>query len=474
MKRRTKVAPLERKNGISRKVGKSTTCITRSMAHIIYVTRMLCRPSLRGIATVFILAVVVIVSLSMANRKNNSLTLSNRITNKRKQGVVLLAGPHKTSSSSIQLNVSHWLNNTPEKDFTGLTTQWAWPSPVQAFLEHKCDMDDNLESKIFYQLLEAMKGQHKKSRCMTSFYSRKELIKLYHDEIYKRWNQGYNLVIGSEAIDFIASERRKHGPKMLNDLIKELPWHAKEGNALHGSDEDITAVVGYRAPRVDHLVSLWHQCCMKRMSFYKYLTHHIESVVDPLRSLDSLKLTRIFLEKNIETVLIDTSGVKALGYDMSNVIACDVLNAECSEHKTFPRAPNEKVRISNMKSHSDENFKVADSQLDRINDVIEMYDCNFVTMMQHAKLKVIYSKELDVILSKCKERTSTIHSREEMVRQIIIIARDVTTVGRESMLDYDGDREQDDDYYGSGTSGSLENMSNGKDDDYDDDEEVGL
>jgi hypothetical protein len=352
---------------------------------------------------------------------------SNRIPFRKKQGVVLLAGPHKTASSSMQRNFYHWLDAKSEEDISGLSKQWAWPSPMQTFVDHGCEMNDSLASKIFYMLIESIKGRRNKSRCITSFYSTTEIIKLYHDEICKRWNQGYNLVIGSEAMDFIASEH--DGPKILDDLIHALPWHAKE-NPLHGSDEDITAVVAYRAPRVDHLISLWHQCCMERMSFYEYLTRLRSTYKEvPLRSLDSLKLASAFVEKDIDTVLIDMSGVKALGYDMTNVVACDILHAECTEHRTFPGAPKKKAAIVNVKTHSDTNFNITDAQLRRINDVIETYDCNFATLMEHEKLKVVYSNALDASLSKCQERESKVYSRDDMVQQIIDIARDSTSVG---------------------------------------------
>jgi hypothetical protein len=61
-----------------------------------------------------------------------------------------------------------------------------------------------------------------------------------------KWNQGYNLVIASEAIDFIASDNRRFdGPEILNRLVDELLWHGREEDPLHGSDEDIKAVVVY-------------------------------------------------------------------------------------------------------------------------------------------------------------------------------------------------------------------------------------
>ena len=371
--------------------------------------------------------------------------VSRRFVSNTNQRVVILAGPHKTASSSIQLNLYHWLNvNSTQEDIAGLSKSWAWPSPSKEFIEHGCEMNDKLASKIFYPFIEAIMGMHKKSRCMNSHYSSTELIKLYHDKIYMKWNQGYNLVIASEAIDFIASDNRRFdGPEILNRLVDELPWHGREEDPLHGSDEDITAVVVYRAPRVDHIVSLWHQCCMEEMSFYEYLTRRFETVVDPLRSLDSLKLAKMFLDKDIETVIIDMSGVAALGYDMSNVVACDVLNAECTERKTFLGAPEqEKAKIANIMTHSQDNFNITSAQLDQINDVIELYECNFVTLMQHEKIRILYSKNLDAVLSKCKEREGDINNtRDDMVRRIIDIAKGINNVGGEN------NSENDDDYY---------------------------
>jgi hypothetical protein len=182
---------------------------------------------------------------------------------------------------------------------------------------------------------------------------------------------------------------------------------------------------------------------MEEMSFYEYLTRRFETVVDPLRSLDSLKLAKMFLDKDIETVIIDMSGVAALGYDMSNVVACDVLNAECTERKTFLGAPEqEKAKIANIMTHSQDNFNITSAQLDQINDVIELYECNFVTLMQHEKIRILYSKNLDAVLSKCKEREGDINNtRDDMVRRIIDIAKGINNVGGEN------NSENDDDYY---------------------------
>jgi hypothetical protein len=281
-------------------------------------------------------------------------------------------------------------------------------------------MDDSLASKSFYQFIDSIKGK-RKGRCIVSKYSKSNALNLFQDEFQNKWREGYSLVIASEAFDFIASERRTFGSGMLIDVINSLPWH--QNATLNGKDEDITAVVSYRTKRVEHLISLWHQCCMKRMSFYEYLTKHLASSLDPLKSLDSLKLAKIFLDHNLETILIDMSGVTQHGYDMSNVVACDVLNAECTQDKRFTIATDSLSVVANVKTHSAVDLNVTDFQLGLINEVIETYDCNFLSIFHHAKMKVLYAYELRRIFKRCKNKRDIVKSREDMVQRIISIAQ---------------------------------------------------
>ena len=379
------------------------------------------------------LSISVALTVIVASGNLRSMGLQEQ-TNEDRQRVVFLAGPHKASSTSIQLNMYLWLTNKNGEDDSGLSENWAWPSPSEAYREH-CEMDDHDEAKIFYPWIESLKGQSRENRCITGYYSKEALIELYRNEIHNQWMEGYNLVIASEAMDFISSERRENSNQILDDMIEQLPWHGEL--AVSGSDDDITAVVGYRAPRIGHLVSLWHQCCMTSMSFYEYLTDRLASVDDPLRSLDSLKLTQDFLDRGLNTVLVDMSGIKARGYDMSNIIACDVLGATCTLDKVFPNAQEKKAEVANVKTHSEVNFNVTRPQLDRIDAVIQQYDCNFASLMRHRKLQVLYGDQLHDIFSNCEDYQDSVATRHDMVQQIINIAR----------IEDDEDKDDDDDYY---------------------------
>lgn len=210
------------------------------------------------------------------------------VTTTHEQRIVLLAGPHKTSSSSIQMNMYNWLY---QGNGSALQEEWAFPSIEEKYFEMNCNFPPYLQYKIFYPLLEALRGVHRqdpKTRCLNAFYTREEIINLYKNEMEKKWKQGQSLVIASEAMDFIASSNEDDGYHLLDALLDFLPTNEEDDESKEFSST--TAVVMYRPPRVSHLISAWHQCCMKKMSFYNFLTSMDSSSVfsDALKTLDSL------------------------------------------------------------------------------------------------------------------------------------------------------------------------------------------
>lgn len=148
-----------------------------------------------------------------------------------------------------------------------------------------CHFPYYLHSKICYPLLDALRGIHTKNsrtRCLNEFFTRNEIIDLHRNEMKKQWDKGFSLVLASEAMDVIASANEQKGNHFLDKILDVLPI----ANHLQEFPSSIKAVVMYRPPRIDHLISLWHQCCMKRMTFCKFLISM--DGPDALRSLDSL------------------------------------------------------------------------------------------------------------------------------------------------------------------------------------------
>lgn len=339
------------------------------------------------------------------------------VTTTHEQRIVLLAGPHKTSSSSIQMNMYNWLY---QGNGSALQEEWAFPSIEEKYFEMNCNFPPYLQYKIFYPLLEALRGVHRqdpKTRCLNAFYTREEIINLYKNEMEKKWKQGQSLVLASEAMDFIASSNEDDGYLLLNALLDFLPTNEEDDESKEFSST--TAVVMYRPPRVSHLISAWHQCCMKKMSFYNFLTS-MRNSGGALKTLDSLLLAERFAQRKINTVLVDLSGVKHHEYDISNVIACDVLDAKCNAEKK-PEVSISPM-ITNVKKHSKDNLNVTDAQIASIDKVIESYDCHFKHVLTSNDIQVLYPHDIKEIMHSCSNTTSYNGSvsklRQQTVRQI--------------------------------------------------------
>jgi len=270
----------------------------------------------------------------------------------KNQRVVLVAGPHKTASSSEQHNIVRWVND-------GFLPGWSWPTPT---MYSKICGHKDIQPKMFYAYYGTLNGGAE-SKCLPKWYDShgmngKNLTHDFEKEFRNSWSQGNNLIIASEAMDFVSSlSQNSHRYKLRNRILNGMPWNSYDDPAtrLQGSNDDITVVVHFRAPRVDHLVSLWHQCCMDTMSFRDYLIVYVPSGfkrgVDKLHSLNSLRLVEAFLEKKLQVTLLDMSGISFRGYDTSNILACDVLDADCTSNKTIegdPITPS----ILNVKDHS--------------------------------------------------------------------------------------------------------------------------
>ena len=312
------------------------------------------------------------------------------------------------------MNMYNWLY---QGNGSALQEEWAFPSIEEKYFEMNCNFPPYLQYKIFYPLLEALRGVHRhdpKTRCLNAFYTREGIINLYKNEMEKKWKHGQSLVIASEAMDFIASSNEDDGYHLLDALLDFLPDKRDDKSKEYSSTA--TAVVMYRPPRVSHLISAWHQCCMKKMSFYNFLTS-MDSSSDALKTLDSLLLAERFAKRKINTVLVDLSGVKHHEYDISNVIACDVLDAECNAEKK-PEVSISPM-MTNVKKHSKENLNVTDAQIASIDKVIESYDCHFKHVLTNNYIQVLYPHDIEEIMHSCSNTASYNGSVSKIRRQTL-------------------------------------------------------
>ena len=354
---------------------------------------------------------------------------------KKQQRIVLIAGPHKTGSTSIQNNMYRWTTKPTIHDNTNTTStvkqqqqqqrqttllpEWSWPEPQEIFQQcNHYEDKDSMHGKIFYPFGEALHNcRILRSRPITEVYTCAELLQIYRHEFQRKWDQGYNLVIGTEAFDLVGSlpklavNKNQIDTIHMDDVIQHLPHQITK--------KDITIVVKYRSPRTKHLISWYHECCMDEMTFMAFLQNELKFFPDRgSRIIDSLHLVRKLAEEGYHVVLIDLSGVMALGYDVSNVIACDVLNANCTKNKQII-GEVEPPKISNVKSGG-ENFGRFDKKdMNEIEKIIRRRDCFFHGLEQHELVTVLYPKDYTTIMEACKRNGISRGQMNRKIRKVI-------------------------------------------------------
>ena len=344
----------------------------------------------------------------------------------QQQRIVILAGPHKTGSTSMQNNILQWTK-------LNLLGDWSWPVPP-LIIEIESNDDNNWEwneAKGFYPLMESLRSTmtpRARARDIFQKYTKDEILEMYKSEFNKQWNMGKSLIIGSEAFDFCIKD--EDGDHIFDNLMHILPVNTSKNinnkildvtpngrNNLY-----ITIVVTHRSPRVKHLQSVWsefilNQNVIQRTSFKDWLL----KTKNNFGVLDSLGLAEFFMKRGVEVALVDGSGVSAKGLDLSDVVACSVLNASCSPTGERLVGVKDPPVIHNIKAGVG-SLNVSKEQLDRMEEVIARYDCKYQFILKK-NITLLHGEILVNSLARCKEY-DVVMSRLSMKEQIVDIVRD--------------------------------------------------
>mmetsp|Transcript_6685 Transcript_6685/g.9844 ORF Transcript_6685/g.9844 Transcript_6685/m.9844 type:complete len:423 (-) Transcript_6685:36-1304(-) len=357
----------------------------------------------------------------------------------QQQRIVILAGPHKTGTSSMQTNLWRW--SLPTFNFTSTkypaplernVIDWVWPvSPEIAELE----MADTLvwdwtPAKVYYPLIEALRNSNRKTQPRSLFmrYSNADIVKLYRDLLRKYWERGDNIVFGTEAIDTIMRIPKHEGQALVKRLAKEV---------VPGRDSEVTVVVVYRIPKIKHLISVWHQHNTKPTDpeFYEWIT----TTENKLGPLDSLGMINIFLHHtNWNIALVDLEGLTGAGWDPSNFIACEVLDELCVDKKPL-ELHNAHIAPVIANVRSDKNVpNVPDVALEEIDRVLLGHDCKYIKTLEKwieteseteieatSRVELHYPKGIYEMMKQCKSMEEKYYSknRSQMKKKIVAVAK---------------------------------------------------
>jgi len=278
--------------------------------------------------------------------------------------IVVLAGPHKTGSTSLQKFLVHIAGKTyvtgkntynASQHFVvphDSNTEWVWPTGLyhEYFLEKRLlyafgpkdppDLEKRLvtylqqfNSKFYSAMIPLIVDWNMPIRWprwmdnttnVAQEAVRADVADYFRTIFRLSWEEGRKIVFGAEAFDFLTIELNgldveggeathvaPHASEKLQRLLDLFPWD----NTFHSQTplrlEDIEVQLSLRSPRFSHVVSLWHQTVSTKpvfegltlREFIIYVLHWDFNVID------TLGLALQFARKGVRTTIIDMLGV---------------------------------------------------------------------------------------------------------------------------------------------------------------------
>jgi len=326
--------------------------------------------------------------------------------------IVFMAGPHKTGSTSIQVNLATWSLNE-------LLGNWRWGiNNTDCVFENISKLRQGRDPAKRKIELRFAKGYSPLMNLLAetgNSYPRNEkdqsaLIQCYKNQLNALWQDGYNLVLGSEAADF-GLRKKVDAQKFVHGILSIMPIVRKKDFSI---TERITFVVTYRYPRVDHYISYWHMAGNPPALREWTLETPYE-----LHPLNPLGLAKFYLDFGFHVVILDSSGLYQERVDLSNAVACDILKVPCVNSQIMynPHPPE-------IRNHGDDNDMndLTNEELTLIDETLRDNDCNYRDLLFHPNVTIKYGHKLIQTIVNCSSN-HRVKPWSEIVAEIKYIAR---------------------------------------------------
>lgn len=300
------------------------------------------------------------------------------------QRIVILPGPHKSASTSVQIYLVQLAKKGTLKQHS-----WAWLGK------------------------ESSKGFSFLARHLLyapEFEEDKDKVEKFKQLTKKEWDAGNNLVIAAEFMDYVASLSEKDASMAIGRLLNWLPAHKQAANRIE-------TVIMYRSPRASHLISAWKQqnqfrkasstlpwresLAEKAVSRKKFgasptlaewLCYGIypEAMKYDVETILSAQLSPFGVAYayskygSADVTLIDMSGVP--NGDVPSSVVCDILGLPCEDGKLA--AGDIEPSQKNHKSEKAE-LGMTDAHLEEAEELIRDSDCYYYCLLGD-KVAVLY------------------------------------------------------------------------------------
>jgi hypothetical protein len=248
------------------------------------------------------------------------------------------------------------------------------------------------------------------------------LMTCYSGSLGKAFFANKHVVFGYERFAFDVVHLKEigedHDPlQYIQKILDILP-------STFVTKDDITVVITYRAPRIDQVTSTWkHQRDIEKSYYGTALTFRsfLSSRFFSTYNLDSLRAAKVIAEEfGLNVVILDTSGIQSMGYDISNVVACDILGSPCNRNSmSIELFGNTSMPIKTNVRKDDKNLNdlTLEEKLN-IELILQKLDCNSAHFIfQHPKIHVIYPNLLNQTRHSCSTN-HTYYTHEKALQDI--------------------------------------------------------
>ena len=427
------------------------------------------------------------VSVPTANTTiliNNSIDRTHRnVTERNCPRIVVLAGPHKAASTTLQnffigiasLTVPLTNDTSEFKKPHPAITEWVWPDGKRNDIRSI----GLTNRKQFAHLLRVIwKFNEHDSVINWSGKTEAQIDEIrekgidYFRFLFRRpWADGKKIVIGSEEVDRLVhglltkssgpdvgeeTHVSPHSSNMIDALLNVFPWDNatstpaafQETNGIIRTPslrlEDIEFQINYRTPRIDQVVSVWREVGNagdQNSTLQQMLTSRSDRHYH-LSTTNSLALALQLVRKNIKTTIVDMRGVsekesrestnkattgKGLVGGIEGVVACDILRMPkimCDKNSRL-HLPGYKARGRSNKRKDTTVRNLTDGQMEEINVAFEQYDCGVWKHLQKYQdkglLRILYPSER--LFETCDPKISKNISFISLLENVKIIAK---------------------------------------------------
>ena len=237
---------------------------------------------------------------------------------------------------------------------------------------------------------------------------------MFHDTFQQYWSMGYSLVLDTEALNHIV-KFHELGDDILHHVSHKLIPSSIPSNQT-------TVVISYQTPRIDHLLSAWHD--IRGVSFHDWIVNGYTGMYSILDALGMVE--KIIFQTNWNVALVDIKGVQEQSsQDMPTYIACHIMNSNCNDEGLigFDREVDKKPITRNPWLRQPD---IPEGALQEIEKVFLAYDCKYKYLLKHhrsvGRLKVYQSYGMDKMTSFCDkvDMIPDIKRVKELISNILV------------------------------------------------------